>query len=299
MNKFFATICGMLIAVVVQAQIVDNASGIAVLDELGFNEAFIRANKIKSITGEKSVKRESDIIRSSNEIVNYHFDRVGRLVQIEKIRRPGQSSAEINSTIFRYDTEGNLLDKIIADISGATSYSYRYNEKGQVISETCTRMKSPRDTLLPIGPDRTEIYTEYFSYTPLDSGEKKITYNSYRKPYKEEFFWYDELGYLKEHTQRYLMNNKRSKTTYSYNERGLLEQKVIITDLSATDSTTLNYTYDDAGNLLALHEYQNGLQKRRVEFMYTPSNWTLDARLTKVEETQLIRIVRYNTFFRD
>ncbi len=298
-KSVLSVLFGLFAIVAVPAQVLDNATGITILGDPDFNPSFIRANKIETITAELSIKRESDIIRLANEIVNYQFDRVGRLVQIEKIRKPGLSSAEVTATIFRYDLDGHLIDRILADTGGATSYRYGYDDEGRIISETCSRMKSPTDTLLPVGPDRTEIYTEYFSYSKVDDGVKKITYNSYRKPYKEELFLYDELGYLRENTQRYLMNNRRGKTSFSYNERGLLQYKEVINDLAVDDTTRMEYEYDDAGNLLSALEYHNGKLKRRIEFMYTADHWTLDARLTKVEETQLIRIVRYKTFFRD
>lgn len=283
----------------VHAQIIDNSTGITLLEEPEFNPVFIRSNNIATIAGEMSVKRESDIIRSAKESVEYHFDRVGRLVQIDNIRKPEKSSAEIVSTIFRYDSDGTLIDKIIADVKGATSYRYKYDDQNRVISETCSRMESPRDTLTSAGPKRTEIYTESFRYTELDNGEKKITLNSYGKPYLEEFFFYDEHGYLKEHRKRYIINNKRSKTLYDYNERGLLHQKEMINDLAKSDTTRLDYDYDEAGNLLSAQEFQNSELKRRIEFLYEPATWLLDARLIKVEKTELIRIVRYKTIFRD
>src|SRR5690554_2402180 len=288
----------VLIAFSAPAQIIDNSTGITLLDEPEFNPVFIRANNIAGISGEISVKRESDIIRSAKETVKYHFDRVGRLVQVDNIRKVS-GGTDIVSTIYRYDSDGTLIDRIISDITGATSYSYRYDEQKRIISETCSRMESPRDTLNPAGPKRTEIYTESFRYTSLDNGVKKVTYNSYDRPYLEEISYFDEHGYLKGQSQRYIMNNKRSKTNYAYNERGLLEQKELITDLSKADTTRLEYEYDTAGNLLSAQECRNSVLNRRIEFLYKPETWMLDARLTKVEETEMIRIIRYKTVFRD
>ncbi len=298
MRLLFLGVLMVLIASSASSQIIDNATGITLLDEPEFNPVFIRANNIAPISGEFSVKRESDIIRSAKETVMYHFDRVGRLVQIDNIRKSG-GNTEMVSTIFRYDNDGTLIDKIISDVTGATSYSYSYDEQDRLISETCSRMESPRDTLIPAGPKRTEIYTESFRYTELDNGLKKVTYNSYDRPYLEEFSYYDEHGYLKEQSQRYLMNNKRSRTLYAYNERGLMEHKEMLTDLSKSDTTRLEYNYDTAGNLLSAQEFRNSVLNRRIEFLYEPATWLLDARLTKVEETELIRIIRYKTVFRD
>lgn len=291
--------CWMVCVFPVNAQLIDNSEGISLLESTKFNPVFVRSNKIATIKGVHSVKRESDIIRTAAEHEVYHFDRVGRLVQVEKIRNPGKGNTEITSTYYRFDTDGTLIDKVIADVQGATSYGFKYDESGRVISETCSRMESPRDTLSQVGPKRSEIYTEEFRYTELDNGYKRVTLNSYQRPYKEEFFYFDEHGYLVEERHRYLMNNRMGKKTYQYNERGLLEQKSVINNLAEPDTIQFNYSYDDAGNLLAAHELKNSTQVRRIEFLYDPASWLLNARLAKNEETELIRIVKYETEFFD
>lgn len=278
------------------AQLIDNADGISLLDGHGFNPAFVRANKIASITGELSSKRESDIIRESGETTTYEFDRAGRLVKVE-IARNRKGQREFNATYFRYQKDGLLLDKIQADITGATSYSYTYDDEGRVIRETCSRMESPADTLNPTGPKRTEIYTESISYTQLDGAFRKITSNSYGKPYKEETVYFDEHGYRTAHQVRFITNQKMSRTSYSYNERGLLSEKIVVPDLSKSDTLRFEYRYDEAGNLLEAFEFKNSDKVRRMEFMYDESSWMLKARLSKEEETQFIRIVQYQTAF--
>src|SRR5690606_36331886 len=126
-----------------------------------------------------------DIIRDGNETVKYYFDRAGRLVQINYLRILAGNKKDITSTVFRYNTDGTLIDKILSDVSGATSYRYEYNEQKQVISETCSRMESPRDTISETGPKRTEIYTESIAHFKLENGVKKVTSNNYKIPYKE------------------------------------------------------------------------------------------------------------------
>lgn len=298
LNLFVCLLLAGLWCAQLNAQLIDNAEGISLLDGHGFNPAFVRANKIASISGELSSKRESDIIRESGETTTYEFDRAGRLVKVEMARkRKGQR--EFNATYFRYGKDGLLLDKIQADISGATSYSYEYDAGGRVVRETCSRMESPADTLNPAGPKRTEIYTETISYKELDGAYKKITSNSYGKPYKEETFYFDEHEYLTAHQVRFITNQKMSRTAYSYNERGLLSEKLVVPDLSKSDTLRYEYGYDQAGNLLEAFEFKNSEKVRRMEFMYDESSWMLKARLSKEEETQFIRIVQYETLFFD
>ena len=107
-----------------QAQLIDNSDGISLLEETRFNPVYVRANKIATIKGVHSAKRESDIIRTSKEHEIFHFDRRGRLVQIESIRNPGKSNAEFRSTYYRFDADGTLIDRVVADVSGATSYRF-------------------------------------------------------------------------------------------------------------------------------------------------------------------------------
>jgi hypothetical protein len=287
----------MLINIALQAQIIDNSHGISLIEDNRFNPQFIRNNKIAVIRGEYSSKKERDIIRKSNERVEYFFDRTGRLVQVNNIRILSDGKKDVVSTVYRYNVDGTLIDKILADVSGATSYRYEYNEQKQVISETCSRMESPKDTLSETGPKRSEIYTETIKYVPLDNGMKKITFNSYNAPYREEFSYVNEHGYLTENRTRYVTNNRQSGITYGYNERGLLSEKNIVADLAVKDTVQFSYTYDPAGNLLSAAEFIKGKHIRSIEFLYDSKTWLLTARLAKDEETTFIRIARYETEF--
>lgn len=297
MRKTAIAFLYLVIAGGVNAQLIDNSNGISMLEDPEFNPAFVRTNRIATITGIKSVKRVSDIIRPSHEKVVYHFDRAGRLFQVQQLTSPGRGGGTVTATIYRYDTDGSLIDKIMADVSGATSYSYEYNEQGRVVKETCSRMESPRDTLTLTGPKRTEIYSESFDYTELDNGYKTITSNNYGRPYKEAFFYFDQHGYLVEQSERYLMSNRMSKELFSYNERGLLKERTLINDLAKNDTVFFEYDYDETGNLYAARELKGEELIRKAEFLYDPKTWRLKARLIKVEETEMIRIVEYDTTY--
>ena len=278
------------------SQLIDNSRGISLVDDHRFNPAFVRANKVSEISGSFSSKRESDIIRESGERITYEFDRAGRLVKVETSRKI-RGQREFNAIVYRYDRDGLLLDRIVADVNGATSYRFTYDDQRRVISETCSRMESPRDTLLETGPKRTEIYTEHIRYTELENGEKRTTYNSYDKPYKEEWLLRDEHGYLREHRTRFITNNRMSFVHFEYNERGLLSEKIVRANLSNPDTLQFNYVYDDAGNLLEAYEKLNGESIRRIEYLYDESNWLMKARLAKDEATEFIRIAQYKTIF--
>ena len=63
------------------AQLIDNKTGVALLDETPFfSPKFIKAAKIKSIQGDFSYKKQSDVIRNSKNVTVYEFDTLGRLV---------------------------------------------------------------------------------------------------------------------------------------------------------------------------------------------------------------------------
>lgn len=280
-------------------QIIDNSHGISLIEENRFNEQFIRNNNIAVISGEYSSKKEKDIIRNSKETVEYMFDRAGRLYQINYIRILAGNQKSVTSTVYRYGIDGTLIDKILADVSGATSYRYEYNDQKQVISETCSRMESPNDTLNAAGPKRTEIYTESIAHFKLDNGFKKVTSNNYNIPYKEEFTYFDENGYLTSSVTRFITNNRQSKTSYAYNERGLLSEKIFIADIARQDTARYTYEYDPAGNLLSAIEYKGSEAIRRIEFLYDSKTWLLTARLARDEENTFIRIAKYQTEFFD
>ena len=61
---------------------INNITGTAFTDAPYFDQKIIYANRIKSIEGTFSLKKDGDIIRATNDVFNYKFDSLGRLESI-------------------------------------------------------------------------------------------------------------------------------------------------------------------------------------------------------------------------
>lgn len=64
-----------------------NLEGNAFTDLPYFDVNFIRINKIKSVSGNYSIKKDGDMIRNTKDIFEYKFDSLGYLIRLLK-RKP-------------------------------------------------------------------------------------------------------------------------------------------------------------------------------------------------------------------
>ena len=154
-----------------------------------------------------------------------------------------------------------------------------------------------RYTLVP--GTRTEVSDEHFRYDALNDSTKRITYlNSLGLPYREELHISDRLGYLRAIEDRYLVSNRMGRTTFTYNEKGLLASRTEQSDLSVPRTVRYSYTYDAADNLLGMDTWQNDKHVTKEEYVYAEGSLHLKAKLTKDMATGTIRVVRYEVIKR-
>ncbi|MFQ3326065.1 MAG: hypothetical protein ACI8YC_000699, partial [Salibacteraceae bacterium] len=78
------------------AQILDVYQGKLYNNDCQFNERFVKDNKVKTITGKISVKKDMQPISSKGLIVRYSFDRIGRLS--EQIKTMSLRGGRIDTT---------------------------------------------------------------------------------------------------------------------------------------------------------------------------------------------------------
>jgi len=276
-------------------------SGEFVVEEPHFHKEFIARNRIHHIEGFLATKKEMEPIRRKSEHYHYEFDISGEMVlQMNMLGIPG-SGKDTSLVRYEYDSTGSLTTKRRNDPHGFFSYHYTYDEKGQQIESAYERDEN-------LGPTRYEfvqgesysITSEEFSYKDLGNGViEKSFFNSYGDPFKKERWKYDELGYLSEVTSHFLISNRRSKVSYTYDEMGRTKERITINDLGRGDTERLEYEYDEVGQLLSKKIFRNEEQIKLIEFLYDKKTMLLDAELTKVIDNNFIRIVQYEYVFWD
>ncbi len=262
-----------------------------------FNEQFIKRNRIAAIHGELMMKPETGPMRTKKEKYLYRFDEEGRIIyRNSSFGQPG-SGLDTASTIFHYDAQGRLKDRLRNDLNGHFGYKIDRNEKGEVVRETYSRIQNLSTDRYALRPGTiTEISDEHFRYEYVsDSVHKKIHINDLGLPFREQTFSKDRHGYLRTIEDRYLVSNRLAQITFNYNENGDLAERIDRPDLSSKKSNRWVWRYDKAGNVLEGELYQDEKQIYREEYLYDEATMMLKARLRKDLATNTIDVIRFRT----
>lgn len=269
-------------------------------DEPFFNTNFIRLNKVKSIKGSRSSKKVKDIIRTKGLDFYYEFNAAGNLVMQTSTFHNTNLIKDTNVINYYYDDFNQI--KLIRknDSYGYYSHEYTYNKEGGITTQTYCREENMCDAknYFQLG-NRYVITSDSFYYERLSDNQlKKIFFNNYKKPFKEQTNYYNDLGYLIEEYTKFLIGNKKNKTTYSYDEKGRVIEIKTYPDLNTNYSETEKFFYDDLGNVLEIKKYENDIYKISKQFLYDKTSYLLTAQLIQEVETEYVRIIQYQyTFF--
>lgn len=256
------------------------------LNKLIFNETFIEKNRVKKINGKKSFKKVGDIIRQTQNIEFFEFEKSGTLRQF------GYTSLYQKDTVCQFYEYANqlLLNEGTVNRDGGTVDEYEYDAKGRPI----TKSKIKYYTDLEGKEFRTVISEEKISYNDISPTSWKATFfNSYNKPYKTILSKYNESGFLLSEIETFLIGNRQISTSYSYNEKALLTS--IEVEKKTKEKTIFNY--NTIGELVRVEFYKNDELDSIREFFYNSNTALLSSSFIKEEDTGLIHIVKYNFEF--
>ena len=262
-----------------------------------FNEKFIARNKIAAIHGEIMVKRDNVPMVTQKEKYLYRFDEQGRITyRNSSFGQPG-TGRDTASTIFDYDPNGLLQQKLRNDLNGHFAYKIERDAKGVPIRETYTRIENLNSDRYKLVPGAvTEISDEFYRYEQVnDTMQKKIFINDLQLPYREQLFIKNKLGYLTAIEDRYLVSNRRSRIRFSYDDKGRMIERIDQPDILKEKRTKRVWRYDAAGNVTEGELWHDDVQIDREEYLYEEGTMMLKARLTKDLATNTINVVRFRT----
>ena len=105
-----------------------NQNGEAFTGDPFFNADFIQRNKIKTIKGQYSFKKNKDLIRSVPGNYIYEFNKEGRLIASIDIRWNGKS---LDTTLkhYEYNKQGLIISLKKSEDGGVTLWAYTNTEK--------------------------------------------------------------------------------------------------------------------------------------------------------------------------
>lgn len=262
-----------------------------------FNPAFIARNGVKSVAGQQWKKADGRPMVAMDRYYAYRFTRDGKLdYSNNSFGHPG-SGVDTASVIYTYDGEGRLQEALHNDLHGYYALRRTYDEEGREAHVEHVRIENlSTDRYRLVEGAHTRISAESFRYQWLnDTTLHKTWLNDQGRPYQEELFNYNALGYLTEISRRNLITQQRARSLFQYNAKGRLEEWSNQPDLAKQHWNNWRWTYDDAGNPLTRDLFQDGIQVEHSEYLYADGTLFLKAVLTKHLGSGLIDIVRFET----
>ena len=194
-----------------------------------------------------------------------------------------------------------LLIKRRNDSYGFYSYNYEYDSTGQTTSEKYCRDENtgPSKHHFELGKQYIIVSESFKNEWLSDLELKKTYYNNYGRPYQEKYTRWNEMGYLVEEETVLLMNSKRNKTKYEYDEKGQVVAKIHSSNITGNSELRYEYLYDEVGNLMESNEYRNGKHITKRTVIYEEKTMLMKAIIVKDVATEYMSIVRYYYEFYD
>jgi len=273
-------------------QMINNITGNAFTDAPYFDQKIIYANRIKSIEGTFSRKKDGDIIRPTNDVFIYKFDSLGRL---EAILETKTDALKKDTTVqfYFYDSLNRLIMQRKTEFGGVSAYYFDFDSIGRVVKIT-----QKRDVLDKFGNLKQSFLMnqEYKSYEESSLGSKTIVSNNYNLPYKEEWEIRNADGYLLESIENFKMIELLKSKKYFYNEKGLLSSIAIYENNAPNPIEENIFKYDALGNLIEKHTKRNRIFIKDLQIIYDNKTQLLGSFIQREVASNLMYIVRFKDY---
>jgi len=283
----------VLLASFSNAQMIYNLEGNAFTDLPYFDTNFIRVNKIKSISGNYSRKKDGDMIRNTNDIFEYKFDSLGYLISTFETKSVENSKTDTLLNYYEYTIAGKISLHRKSEYGGISSFHYKYDSLNRLI-----HVENRRDVLDKEGKvvNTIVINQELMKYFPIEGGWKKVIYNNYNLPYLEEIEKRNTDGYLIETTQRMRMASSEYSKKYAYNEKGLLARVSMFHSELVAPYEEWIFKYDTFGNVIEKHIYKNEKFTKDLQIIYDTKTQLLGSTIQKETSSNYMMILRFQNY---
>ena len=272
-------------------QVLDNQNGEAFTDKPFFNQKFIFENQIKQLSGYYVYKKKGESMKSTKFKYVYNFNRFGDLASTYETC-PDDGTKDTIWNIYQYDDKKNLTVHKKTDQEGFTSIYFGHDSIGRVISEEFKREIVSEDASVRF----LTFNLEHLKYLDFDGQTKRTRFNNYNLPYLDEFWNYNDLGYLLERTERVKMTSDIYTYGYSYNEKGKLSSISKSSNRQDEFIEELRFKYDDLGNLIEKLIYKNGVFTTDIQIIYNSKSKLVSSIITRQVSTGFLMILRFNEF---
>ena len=295
MRTFMSAIV-LLMSGSIMSQMLNNSEGDAFMESPFFNQANIKANKIKKINGTFHFKKINDRIRPTGLVYGCEFDQEGRVImQYETSKFLDKIDTIV--TQFEYNEKGLLHVRRKYDQSAYYAEVYQYDDQGRII-----RIEYRKDINKNANPLRFVLDKQYLisyetmTYEKFEQQEKMTHFNNFGLAFQYTFRYFNDLGYLTQIVENMAVSSGQRTTTFTYNERGLISEKRMVSSVMGNSSYKITYTYDSIGNLLSSELHRNGVYTTETQVVYNSKTGLVSSLLKRQIDTQLITILQLDNY---
>jgi hypothetical protein len=282
----------VLIGTFATSQVLDNRNGEAFTDRPFFNQNFIKQNNLKQLTGSFVYKKTGELMKTTKYKYVYEFDSLGHLISTYETRADDGTS-DTTWNYYIYDELDQLLIHRKTDQEGFTSVHNEFDSLGRIISEEFKRDIIGDDNII----ERSLTFNkEKIVYVDYEKQTKSTRYNNYGLPYLDEYYNYNDLGYLVEHIERIKMTSSVYASHYEYNREGRLAAIRKSSNQEDGYIEELLFDYDALGNLIEKHIYKNGVFTTDIQIIYNSKSKLLATVITRQVSTGFMMILRFKDY---
>ena len=286
---------------------------------LDFNTAFIKENKIRTITFDIIDKKDFEAPVDKNLIHFYEFDTLGllkrfyytniiktiekeyhsqpvyrkkRLVSNGSVYYKNEYLYDTISTVYFYKN-GNMILKRYNDGTYYESRYYSYDGNGRLTKERRvkeTNLSSDKSNFI-LG-NQTIISEDSFQYLDITSRQyKQICLNSENRPYKEIIFNSDSAGNVISKNESYTVAWIIQNTTYTY-DKGRLTSVTFKGNANGDVVLKTTYEYDAMDCIYTEKQYKNDVELKELSYVTERTNKRLNSFIVRDPIKKNMRIVK-------
>lgn len=282
----------LLVGIPVVSQVLDNRKGEAFTDRPFFNQTFIKENKLKKLSGSFVYKKPGELMHKTKYKYVYEFDSLGHLIATYETRTD-DGTKDTTWNLYEYDDSDRLLIHRKTDQEGFTTVHYAFDSIGRIISEEFKRDIVNDANII----ERSLTFNkENSTYVTYDNQTKRTRYNNYGLPYIDEYYNYNDLGYLVEHVERIKMTSTVYTSHYEYNREGRLAAIRKSSNQEDGYIEELLFDYDALGNLVEKHIYKRGVFTTDIQIIYNSKSKLLATVITRQVSTGFMTILRFQDY---
>ena len=292
MKKPFLILCFFLGSTAIKAQFILNQDGEAFSTVPFFNAELIAAQHIKTIDGFYTYKKGNEAFKPSPDTYRYRFNAVGQLIASMEVLNKGTAKDSIFHH-YAYHPDGQLSMHRFSAYGGALSEHYTYDSLERLVSVVLYRdiYDHKKDTLVSSVKMRAETLHYH-----KDQAADYTRFNNYQRPYLEVGNNFDAQHFLSSKTAYYRISQTSETTQYTYNQIGLLATKATFMDSTKVAKEEWRYRYDQWGNLIEMHKYENGTFMHDYQIVYDYKTGFLGSIIKKDLKSDQMSILRFTAY---